>query len=355
MMNRHSSFYPSTTVSIVTYNSGEYIDTCIRSLLEQSLPAKEIVITDNASSDHTLSILKRNFGSQVHLICNSRNFGFSATHNRIMRGAHTPYILVLNPDTKLPPDFLERLTSVMDAYPGLGSVTGKLLRMNQKAQPLCQDGFPIIDSTGMYFLPNQRHADRGGGEPDHGQYATRQLVFGTTAAAGLYRREMLEDVALEGEYFDEGFFIYREDVDLAWRSVLYGWACAYEPEAIGYHVRFGIPERRHLLSAEINYHSVKNRFLLRIKNMPIGCLLRHFPAIAARDLLVIGYTLLQEKKSIPAFLYLANHWTNYYRRRRLIARKSRIPPQDIEKWIGWRPRAFPFLPPPSPLGRQVKI
>jgi GT2 family glycosyltransferase len=169
-----------------------------------------------------------------------------------------------------------------------------------------------------------------------------ELVFGTTAAAGFYRRRMLEDISLDGQIFDEQFFVYREDVDLAWRAQLYGWPCGYQPRALAYHVRQGIPERRSLLSATINYHSVKNRFLLRIKNMPWSMYLRHIPVITSRDLLVVAYAVLKEHYSLRAIPFLRKNWKLYLRYRAEIESNRRVPQREIAKWIGWKPRSFPL-------------
>ncbi len=341
---------PRPTVSIVTFDSADYIVNCLRSLLDQTLPPEEIIVTDNASTDGSAELVERYFpGGTVRLLRNHRNQGFSLPHNQAIHSTRSKYILVLNPDTCLNADFLECLTAFMEAHPGLGSATGKLRRMQEDATPVRMDLSYVLDSTGMYFMPNQRHADRGAGQADTGQFEQRELVFGTTAAAGFYRRSMLEDIALQQDFFDTGFFVYREDVDLAWRSILYGWSCGYDPAAVGYHVRFGIPERRHLLTSEVNYHSVKNRFLLRIKNMPLRIYARHFAAISARDLLVLGYALLKEHRSLDAFRFLLRCRGEYIGYRREIGRKSRIRPGEIEKWIGWGPRAFPFSPPRAPV------
>jgi len=78
---------------------------------------------------------------------------------------------------------------------------------------------------------------------------------------------MIEDVSLGGEFFDPDFFVYREDADVAWRAQLMGWRCLYTPHARGYHVRSVLPGNRRALPGIINMHSVKNRFLMRIKNM----------------------------------------------------------------------------------------
>jgi GT2 family glycosyltransferase len=87
----------------------------------------------------------------------------------------------------------------------------------------------VVDSTGIYFNPMLRHLDRGSQEVDNGHYLQYEYVFGATAAAALYRRAMIEDISLDGEFFDSDFFVYREDADVAWRAQLMGWKCLYAP------------------------------------------------------------------------------------------------------------------------------
>jgi GT2 family glycosyltransferase len=332
----------SVLASVVTYNSAEHIVACVESLLAQTFHPMCIVVTDNASSDGSAEIVEAHFGTRVRLIRNDRNLGFSKAHNDAIRSTDCSYVLTLNPDAVLQKDFVAILAGFLENHPHHGSVSGKLYRMNATHAPVRKNGRLVLDSTGMEFLPNQRHRDRGAGQEDDGRFSSREEVFGTTAAAGFYRRAMLEDVALHGEYFDEGFFIYREDVDLAWRARLYGWGCGFEPEAIGYHVRQGIPERRSLLSAEINYHSTKNRFLLRVKNMPLGMFFRHLPAIAARDLLVLGYALAKEHYSLRAVSFLRTNWRLYMACRREIEKRRRIGHHEIERWIRWGTQHVPL-------------
>ena len=141
---------------------------------------------------------------------------------------------------------------------------GKLLTMTSHFEIPAK---PVVDSTGIYFNPMLRHLDRGSQEVDNGHYLQYEYVFGATAAAALYRRAMIEDISLDGEFFDSDFFVYREDADVAWRAQLMGWKCLYAPYARGYHVRKVLPGNRRALPPEINMHSVKNRFLMRIKNI----------------------------------------------------------------------------------------
>src|ERR1700681_2301343 len=133
-----------------------------------------------------------------------------------------------------------------------------------------------------------RHFDRGWHEPDDGRSRQMDYVFGASAAAALYRREMIADISDGRNFFDPDFFAYREDADVAWRAQLLGWQCLYVPEAVAYHVRHVLPTNRQSVSAAINMHSVKNRFLMRINNLSGRQYLRHFFAITWRDLLVFG-------------------------------------------------------------------
>ena len=151
---------------------------------------------------------------------------------------------------------------------------------------------PLVDSTGIYFNPMLRHLDRGSQEVDNGHYLKHEYVFGATAAAALYRREMIENISLDGEFFDSDFFVYREDADVAWRAQLMGWSCIYAPLARGYHVRNVLPGNRRALPPEINMHSVKNRFLMRIKNISTDLYWRNWFSITMRDLAVVGCCLV---------------------------------------------------------------
>ena len=94
------------------------------------------------------------------------------------------------------------------------------------------------------MLREQRHLDRGADQPDTGQFDTAGEIFGPSGAAAMYRRNALDDVALNGQYFDEDFFAYREDADLAWRCRLFGWTSIYVPTAVAHHRRRVTPERR---------------------------------------------------------------------------------------------------------------
>ena len=148
---------------------------------------------------------------------------------------------------------------------------------------------------------NMRHFDRGSLQRDQGQYESAEYVFGATGAACLYRRRMIADISLKGEFFDDDFFAYREDADVAWRAQLLGWKCLYVPSAVAYHVRSVLPSNRSEISAVINMHSVKNRWLLRIKNITPSLYRKHFFSISARDLVVLGACLFNRMVVVASF------------------------------------------------------
>jgi GT2 family glycosyltransferase len=307
-------------VHIVTFNSAQDIAACIQGLQSQTFRAFEIHVWDNASSDNTVAVLR---GIGIEPERSRSNRGFAAAHNELIGRHIAEYVLVLNPDAIPRADFIEKLVAAMDLRSDAASATGKLLRL---------DGF-TIDSTGIVMLRNQRHLDRGAGEPDLGQYDKAEDVFGASGAAALYRVQALKETALEGQYFDEDFFAYREDADLAWRLRLMGWSAIYVPDAVALHRRRVTPERRGQLPALINYHSVKNRFLLRLNNITPSLYRRDFWRISARDASVIGYVLIREWRSIPALWYVIRNFRRLWRKRRLIQSRIRIESPELERWF----------------------
>ncbi len=334
------------SVTIVTYNSGRFIKRCLESVLEQKYPNIEVVIIDNASNDGTVDILEP-FAETCRIYYNDENIGFAAAQNQAIALAQGEWVLTLNPDVLLLPNFVQALVDAGRMDPKIGTVCGKLLTI------LSTFDLPekqLVDSTGIYFTPMLRHLDRGSQEIDNGHYLNFEYVFGATAAAALYRRQMIEDIAIVNEFFDPDFFVYREDADVAWRAQLMGWRCIYTPHARGYHVRNVLPGNRRALPPEINMHSVKNRFLMRIKNMTPDLYRRNWFSITVRDVVVLGACLLHEHSSLRAFVYLAKNWKRVIAKRREIMRRRRAKDDYIASWFSYRPVSRPA---PKPTARTL--
>jgi GT2 family glycosyltransferase len=325
------------SVTIVTYNSGRYIKRCLESVLAQKGPQIEILVVDNNSTDGTRDILER-YEDRCQIITNSRNIGFAAAQNQAIRLARGNWILTLNPDVLLMPYFIQAMLEAGRLDNRIGSVCGKLLVMSPDFDI---EARPRVDSTGIYFTPHLRHLDRGSREIDNGHYLKREYVFGATAAAALYRRAMIEDVAINGDFFDSDFFVYREDADVAWRAQLLGWRCLYTPYARGYHVRAVLPGNRRALPKVINMHSVKNRFLMRIKNMTGDLYRRHWLAITARDVVVLGCCVLYEHYSLRAFWHVLKGWQRVWEKRQQIMSRKRVSDQYMAGWFRFEPVSRP--------------
>ncbi len=315
---------PLISVGIVTWNAAADIESCLAAVRAQTHRPIELHVADNASTDATRAHLERLTDPDERVLFD-RNLGFSAAHNTLIARSRGEYYLCLNPDVALDASFVAHLVARMAATPRAGSATGRLLRRDEPG---------TIDSTGIVMLPSIRHLDRGAGEPDDGRcQGVEEEVFGASGAAAFYRRAMLDDTRVVGEYFDEDFFAYREDADLAWRAQLQGWRCLYVPEARAWHGRRVTPERRGVLPAELNRYSVRNRFLLRIKNQPVGHALRFLLPGLARDAQVVGYVLLREWSSIPGLLDVIRLLPQMLRKRRAIMARRTCSVAELARWF----------------------
>lgn len=306
----------------------------MESLRTQVYPHIEIIFVDNASTDGSREMLAAM--KDVILVKNDSNRGFSASQNRAIAASRGEWILCLNPDTRLEPNFISELVRAGSLSNEIGMVCPKIRRMRMDGST---DTPPLIDSTGCYFTPWLRHHDRGSQMQDLGQFETPEYVFGYTGAAVLFRRTMIEDVAVDGEFMDEDFFFYREDADLSWRAHLQGWKCVYTPYAVGYHVRTVFEHNRSDLSALVNLHSTKNRFLMRIKNITALVYWKVFLPATARDLGILTWVLLRERQSLPGLWWIVWNWRKIWRKRKWIQSRKRVPSSEIASWFKYEPTA----------------
>lgn len=307
------------TVALVTWNSAPWLQRCLDCIVRQTHRDIELIVVDNASSDESISIA----GERARqLIRNDTNRGFSAAMNQIIAVAKGEFVQLVNPDAFLEAGYIEQLLKAFDeADPSFAMATGKLLR----------DDGSGIDSMGIRMTRSGRHLDITEEIADRGAQIAE--VFGVSGAAAMYRTSFLRDVAVDGEVFDEDFFAYREDADLAWRGRLFGYRAMVVPDAVARHVRRVTPERRGELPAEINMHSVKNRFLLRKKNEGWYLALRNAPFEITRDLMVLVAALTIERSSLPAFVWLLRNRRRIAAKRRAVQSRRRVSDRDLARWF----------------------
>jgi GT2 family glycosyltransferase len=255
------------SVSVVSFDSRALICDCLDALRVQGAPVREVLIADNASRDGTVELVKSRY-PEASVLSLERNLGYGAAHNLNFARSRQRYFLALNPDVVLRPGFLSRLVETLDGDRSLGAATGRLVRPGPHGR---------IDSAGIsYDRVRTRFVDRGRGELRE-RFAREEDVFGACGAAALYRRAALEEVSRPSESpFAERFFMYYEDVDLAWRLGRAGWRTRYVPEAESVHLRGGCGAGQ----AFIEYHLVRNRLWLSLRNASLSDFLLELPGLA---------------------------------------------------------------------------
>lgn len=342
----------SVFIHVVTYNSSRYIGRCIESLRTQGAFEHEctLSITDNNSTDETLSILQSSGIEGANLVKNPVNIGFCGGHNQGAKRfleSECGYFLILNPDIRLEPSAIQELRDALKADLRCGSATPKLFRANEELIPVEPRS---IDAAGMELTASLRHFDRGSNEPD--TFHTQEYVFGGTGACVMFTRTAVTSLLLEGRdhdsakltvhpelsyrpeerapLFDEAFFAYREDADLAWRAQLLGFACVFVPRAVGYHKRVVLSTNRSELSPLLNGYSVRNRFLLQLNNYFFNnSLASLFGGMFIRNLIVLFGTLLYERSSVPYIKQLSVLYARGCERRRILRNKITVLPHII--------------------------
>ncbi|UOQ96693.1 glycosyltransferase [Hymenobacter sp. 5317J-9] len=313
---------PHVVLSIVTWNSADVIEACLASVLAQTYPDFEVWVVDNASADDTrarvAAVAARDARVQLHPL--PRNTGFCGGHNYALDRSQSAAVLLVNPDIEMAPDYLARALAVLDADPAVGTVCGLLLQ-STGAQPR-------IDSAGLVRLPDGRFALRHHGRYLHETPLTAGPVDGADGALPLYRRAFIDDLRVEGQFFDERFFAHKEDWDIAWRGQLYGWRTVCEPACRALHPRQFRPadlRLRRRLSGAIKADAVKNQWLLLLKNPTGRQLAGYWLRALPRQLGIMLYALLLERASLRAYRYVWQHRAAIWASRRLIQARAAQP------------------------------
>lgn len=205
------------TVIIPNYNGIRFLKDCLEALFSQEdSPAYQVVVVDNGSGDKSLELLKTQF-PQVQVIALSSNTGFCHAVNVGIRAAKTPYVILLNNDTKVYPRFVRALYDAIEARPRAFAVN---------AQMVMWDDPDLLDDAGdRYCVLGWAYA-RGKGKPA-AAYGHPAEIFSACGGASIYRQSILEEIGL----FDEAHFAYLEDLDIGWRARIRGYRSYYEPSA----------------------------------------------------------------------------------------------------------------------------
>src|SRR5581483_11916642 len=219
-----SAASPLVSVVVVTWNGRKHLAACLDALARQAFRDFETVVVDNGSRDGSADLVASAYPS-VRLIRSPTNLGFAAGNNLGIRATGSRYVATLNNDAVPEPGWLGALVEAAERDAALGSVASKMVFAHDAS---------TINSCGIALYPVGIAWDLWGGYPSE-MVGRPRRVFGACAGAALYRRAMLEDVGL----FDEDYFAYLEDVDLAWRARLRGWDTLLAPDAVVRHAHAG--------------------------------------------------------------------------------------------------------------------
>ena len=344
-------------ICTVTWNDAVNLPHVFDALAGLQGPPFRLIVVDNASTDGTVKAARdctEGAGFPIEVIALDENIGFAGGLNRALESAFASdprpeWVLSLNADAWPAADYLERLIESARRFTSegrpVGAVTGRLVRPQGRRTGRDTDGRGggrtgsgtgrgVIDACGMALTRSWRHVDRGSDQADHGQYAVTERVFGGTGAATLFRSAALQDVAVDGRVLDDDFHSYREDAELCFRLQERGFQVLYEPRAQAVHGRVNLARRRRQMSPEVNFHSLKNRYLLQYYHRTFADLPRTVLATAFRELGIVAYVLLRERSSLGVYGWLWRHRRRLRERRRLIRSRRLVPARATARWFG---------------------
>lgn len=253
---------PLISIVILNWNGRKVIGACLVSIRKQTYKNLEVIVVDNASRDGSKEFIAENF-PEAKLVVNKTNLGFDGGNNVGIRHAKGDLLMMLNNDTLLTPICVDELRRSIEKDRRYGACASKILLL---------EGDNPIDVAGIAVCLDGLSIGRGRLE-SRDRFDREEEVFFASDCACLYRREMLEDIGLPDEIYDEDFFAYADETDMGWRARLAGWKCIYNPKAIVYHC--------HSASSG-NYSPFKaflverNRIWVAVKNFPLLVLLTGF-------------------------------------------------------------------------------
>ncbi len=307
-------------ISLVTWNSIKDLATCFAAISAQTYKDFQLVIIDNASTDGTVQWLQNNelgiknnaehiLHNSLFIIHNSTNLGFAGAHNQAIRCARehkAEFVLVLNPDVILAPDAIEAMVHTMEQHPRAGSVGIPLLHPNG-----------MVDSLGLAVGWGGRFYERGVGE-QYQRVDIDEQVLGISGACVLYRLAALEsvtyDTATGQQYFDERFFAYKEDVDLALRLRQKGWESWVTHQSHATHGRAIADASKGIVplqfrgrdkrSSQRSYLSYRNHLYL---------LKKHWRSISASSFTIVLYELGKAFYALVREPWLMKAWREVWR------------------------------------------
>jgi GT2 family glycosyltransferase len=337
-----------TLVSVLMpcYRDAHLVERALPRILEGSNCDLEVVLLNNDSDQagQIRGLVEALGDPRVHVFELEHQAGFAKAINAGIGATTGGLVFLANSDLFVADGYLDELVSFFARRPKAACATGKILRYDLDDDRETN----ILDTTGLTIGRNRRVADRGENAEDIGQFEREEEVFGVSGAGLVARRESLESIKVRGEYLDESFYMYKEDVDLCWRLRLAGWECWYVPSAAAYHGRtsHGLGRRSYLADMRrfheneqtkpvlTRMNSMKNHWLVLLKNDDLANLARDLHRILGRETLIVCYNLVctPRETARAVFQFLLSVPRALGKRREIMVRKKASPSQ-VRRWL----------------------
>lgn len=338
-------------VNIVAWNSMAFLPALFETLEDQTAQIR-VTVVDNASNDGVMNWVSGSF-PHYGMLRNMRNYGFARAHNQAIAlalaswpsGLDHRYVVICNPDIELAPDCIEKMYAFMEAHPEADACCPKLLRAHLQYSDVDHKETvrtTIIDAAGMNVSRGIRAYDRGAGELDKGQYEQVEEVFGCSGACSFLRASSLARAMADQQYFDEDFFLYKEDLDVAWRMRHLGMRTFFIPQAVAWHHRFAPSQnriswlgswlQRRRKPTFVNYLSTRNHCWVLLKNLS-GKELWHSLLWVAPYEAAKAVAALMSWSSLRGYASALMGVSKMWRKRKVIFGKAPPPFRDLSAWF----------------------
>jgi GT2 family glycosyltransferase len=254
-------------ISVITpnFNGSRYLPALFSSLKKNSLITFELIFVDNGSTDNSLSIVKKYFPQAV-IIKNSSNRGFAAAVNQGIRASRQPYVCLLNNDLVLDKNWFKYLSAAIKEHPDVACFCGTVL--NHDGSAVESQGIDFNWSGKCLQIKNQPAG----------------IIWGSSAAAVIYKKDIIEKIGL----FDEKYFAYLEDVDMAFRLHQKNYHTLLVPRAVVYHLGGGTADKMGNFRAKQTF---KNWYYFILKNYTFPQIFTNFPEIVFERLRNLSFLL----------------------------------------------------------------
>ncbi|MBI2315279.1 glycosyltransferase family 2 protein [Candidatus Daviesbacteria bacterium] len=309
-----------TSVIIPNWNGQHLLEDCLKSLERQSYKGFEVILADNGSKDSSVLYVNNNF-PKVRIIKLDKNYGFAKACNEGARAAIGEYLVFLNNDTSCDKDFLKGLVSCAHKHPEVFSVNSKLLNFYNRKK---------IDGVGILINEVGQAKSIGWEQEYKGQFEKENYIFGATGGASLFRKKEFTKLGM----FDQNYFMYSEEVDLAFRAQFQGYKSIYYPKAVVYHKHKATAKKSPAL---VEYWQFRNMTQTIIKDFPAPLLLKRWRWL--KIILVHFNTIFYQLKKgffwspVLADLWIIYHLPKLLLERRKIQKNIKVDLDYIEKFL----------------------